>query len=85
MSDWVTETVRVSHTEGLHIRPASKIVTFVQESHTHFELKVLSSPWLSLDSLLVLVGLGLTEGTAVELRATGLNAAADLNRLKSLF
>ena len=78
-------TVEISHTDGLHMRPAALIAEFVQSLDCGIECRLPDQEWTRADSVLTIVSLGLTAGDMLELRPVGQISDADLNRLVSLF
>jgi phosphotransferase system HPr (HPr) family protein len=79
-----TRTLRVTHQQGLHLRPCSAIVTIVGRHLARVMIQK-GSQFANAASVLDLLSLAATHGTELVLTATGVEAEEVLEAVVGLF
>ncbi|MFN0193641.1 MAG: HPr family phosphocarrier protein [Aestuariivirga sp.] len=85
MSEWVSESVLITHAVGLHARPAVKFTKLAKNFSAAIEISATADgPWIDGKSIVKVMAMKARGNTTLHMRAKGADAADALASLSSL-
>lgn len=81
----VTSSATIRNAYGIHVRPSAVIAKAAREFQSHISATSAKGDTADIKNLLELIGLGLTSGQTVTLKAEGGDEAAAAVRMVELF
>jgi phosphocarrier protein HPr len=82
MKDWITKSVMVTHSIGLHARPSVKFTKLAKGFSSAIEIaRSISGPWVDAKSIVRVMAIKAGKGSTLHLRAKGSDAGAAITTL----
>jgi phosphocarrier protein len=80
----ISSSVRLIHAAGMHARPAVKLTKLAKKFEAHVSVRAANAEWINAKSIAKVMGLRAARDSIIEIKASGVDAAAAVAALIDL-